>query len=216
MIEAKENCDSNHRAIIGLGVGLAVAIVIAIALTVLVVKSCNQSIAAYLKNKENFKHTENQNSPPVTSLASPGASVLKQPSHTGVAAAGYSVRFSENNSDAQNQHAMPEPSRQVVNQGARPKDHVPSISGSLYPSLDAVSYPTPDSSARYHDFQKQTIPERSYIAAQDLPPQIYQPHGLQYSGQPYVPQQYAVVPANAGGVMHNHGAVFIDPGSTSI
>lgn len=215
MIEAKENYDSNHRAIIGLGVGLAVAIVIAIALTVLVVKSCSQSIAAYLNDKENSKQTENPNSPPVTSLASPGASVLKQPSHTSVPA-GHSVRFSENNSVAQNQHAMPEPSRQAVNQGARPKDDIPSVSGSLYPSLNAVSYPTPDSTARNHDFQKQTIPERSYITAQDLPPQIYQPHGLQYPGQLYVPQQYAVVPANAGGAVHNHGAVFVDPGSTSI
>lgn len=208
MIDAKANYDGHHRAIIGLGVGLAFAIIIAIALTVLVVRSCTQSIATHLKEKENSRQTESCR--PVISLAPPGASALKQLSDTSNPA-GHSVRFSEDSSDARNQRTVPEPSRQ----GARPKDSIPSISGNLYPSLDAAGYPTPDSTSRNRDFQ--TIPESSYInPAQNIPPQSYQPHGSQYSGQLYVPQQHGVVAANAEGAMHNHGAVFIDPGSTSI
>lgn len=235
LIDAKEKYDGYHRAVVGLGVGLAFAILIAIALTVCFVRSCTQSIAAYQKDKENSKQTENPTSPRVMSLAPPGASVLKQPSHASfpTEAAGHSVRFSEDKSFAQNQHMTPDPSRQAVNQGARPKGspeplreavnqgagpkgRIPSISANLYPSLDAVYNPTPDGTARNRDIQKQTLPERSYVNAQGLPPQNYQPYGLQYSGQPYVPQQLAVVASNAGAAMHNHGAVFIDPGSTSI
>lgn len=240
LIRAQSSRDSNRSAAIGLGLALAVMIIISVLLTVCVFKDC-------VKQRRSKREAQKAEAaaappPPTVTLAPPGASALKQPSHTSTTANGRAppgVRFSEDTGAAVTSAAADD--RRTCGIGASspfPRDRISSTaSASVVGSRAPYSKEINDRIGQNYGRNDHLYPPLPAEASIHTQPYGY---GMPVNGamnytSPYLATpagqlqvhstQNSVVPRHTNALIngatrpegfHSGGAGFVDPGSTSI